>query len=98
VRASRLLASLLLWLLPAAALAQPHTFPVSRSTDSRYLQDAAGAPFPIMGRTAWFITSLPQVDYQTFLDDTAAKGHTAIEFHVINHDPRGTNEPFGGNG
>jgi hypothetical protein len=74
------------------------TFPVSPSPDSRYLQDAAGAPFPILGRAAWFVTSLSQADFHTFLDDTAARGHTAIEFHGINHDPRGNNEPFAGNG
>jgi hypothetical protein len=73
-------------------------FPVSPSPDGRYLQDAGGAPFPILGRTAWFVTSLTQAEHQVFLDDTAAKGHTAIELHVINHDPRGNNEPFGGNG
>jgi len=74
------------------------TFPVVASPDGRYLQDATGTPFPILGRTAWFITSLSESDHETFLNDTAAKGHTAIEFHVINHDPRGNNAPFAGNG
>jgi len=74
------------------------TFPVAPSANQRYLQDATGAPFPILGRTAWFLVSLPQPEYQTFLDDTAAKGHTAIEFSAIGHDPRGNNEPHAGNG
>lgn len=78
--------------------AESVTFPVAPSSNARYLQDATGAPFPILGRTAWFLTSLPQADYRTFLDDTAEKGHTAIEFHVINHDPQGNHAPFGGNG
>ena len=91
-----LLASVLM-ALPATVVGAV-TFPVSRSPNGRYLQDANGAAFPILGRTAWFITSLAQTDYQTFLDDAAAKGHTAMEFHVINHDPRGNNEPFAGNG
>lgn len=62
------------------------------------MEDRTGQPFPILGRTAWFITSLSATDYQQFIDDTVAKGHNAIEFHVINHDPRGNNPPFGGNG
>ena len=73
------------------------TFPVSPSADGRYLQDANGIPFPILGRTAWFITSLKQAEYKRFLNDTAAKGYTAIEFHVINHDGRGNHPPFAGN-
>ena len=73
-------------------------FPLVASGDQRYLQDQNNVPFPILGRTAWFITSLSVADYQTFIDDTASKGYNAIEFHVINHDPRGNNPPFGGNG
>ena len=95
----RLCAAVALVALTGSASSQPATaFPVSPSADGRYLQDATGTPFPILGRTAWFITSLSSLDYRAFLDDTAAKGHTAIEFHVINHDPRGNNEPFAGNG
>jgi hypothetical protein len=96
MRQKCLLAAVLVML--SATVAGAVTFPVSRSPNGRYLRDATGAPFPILGRTAWFITSLSQTDYQTFLDDTSTKGHTAIEFHVINHDPRGNNEPFAGNG
>lgn len=68
------------------------------SANKRYLQDQNGNPFPILGRTAWFITSLSVADYKAFIDDTVAKGYNAIEFHVINHDSRGNNPPFAGNG
>ena len=54
-------------------------------------------PFPILGRTAWFITSLSETDYKLFLDDTVAKGFNAIEFSAITHDPRGNHPPFSGN-
>ncbi|MBX3347803.1 MAG: DUF4038 domain-containing protein [Nitrospira sp.] len=54
-------------------------------------------PFPILGRTAWFITSLSEADYKLFVDDTVAKGYNAIEFHAINHDERGNHPPFGFN-
>src|SRR4029077_8900718 len=60
--------------------------------------DQNGAPFPILGRTAWFVTSLASADYRTFVDDTASRGYTAIELHVGNHDPRGNHPPFNGNG
>src|SRR5438105_3954186 len=81
-------------LAPAGAVA----FPVQYSADERYLVDQNHVPFPIMGRTAWFVTSLSLTDYHTFIDDTAARGYDAIEFHVVNHDPRGNNPPFNGNG
>lgn len=83
--------------LVGAALAAP-VFPVKYSANKRYLVDQNNVPFPILGRTAWFITSLSDADYRFFIDDTAARGYTAIEFHVINHDPRGNNPPFSGNG
>ncbi len=72
-------------------------FPLVVSANHRYLQDQNGIPFPILGRTAWFITSLSETDYKLFIDDTVAKGHNAIELHVINHDARGNHPPFGSN-
>jgi len=73
-------------------------FPVKYSANSRYLVDQNDAPFPILGRTAWFVVSLSVADYQTFIDDTASRGYSAIELHIVNHDPRGNNPPFNGNG
>ena len=73
-------------------------FPVQYSANEKYLVDQNGMPFPIMGRTAWFITSVSMTDYHTFIDDTAARGYDAIELHVVNHDPRGNKPPFNGNG
>ena len=83
---------------PVTASAIATAFPVAISANQRYLQDQNNVPFPILGRTAWFITSLPVADYKTFIDDTVAKGYNAIEFHVVNHDPRGNHPPFNGNG
>ena len=82
---------------PPVSSVTPVAFPVVISSDWRYLQDQKGVPFPILGRTAWFITSLLQTDYKTFIDDTAAKGYDAVEFHVVNHDSRGNHPPFNGN-
>jgi hypothetical protein len=73
-------------------------FPLVASANHRYLQDQNSVPFPILGRTAWFITSLSETDYKLFIHDTVSKGYNAIEFYVLNHDRRGNNPPFGGNG
>ena len=73
-------------------------FPLRYSGNARYLVDQNGVPFPIMGRTSWFVTALTTNDYRTFIDDTVARGYSAIEFHVINHDPRGSHPPLNGNG
>jgi hypothetical protein len=73
------------------------SFPVKYSADKRYLVDQNNVPFPILGRTAWFVLSLSPADYQQFINDTAGRGHSAIEFHVLNHDPRGNQPPFDGN-
>ncbi len=81
----------------SSAETPPPAFPLVDSANHRYLQDQNGVPFPILGRTAWFLTSLSQTDYRRFIDDTVAKGYNAIEFNAINHDPRGNHPPFGGN-
>jgi len=69
-------------------------FPIRPSIDGRTLVDVNGTPFPILGRTSWFVMSLSAADQQLFLNDTAGKGYDAIEFHVIDHDPRGNKPPF----
>jgi hypothetical protein len=69
-------------------------FPVKYSANSRYLVDQNDTPFPITGRTAWFLTALSVGDSHAFIDDTAARGYSAVELHVVNHDPRGSNPPF----
>ena len=73
-------------------------FPLVTSANHRYLQDQKGVPFPILGRTAWFITSLSEMEYKKFIDDTVAKGYNAIEFNAVNRWDAGNHPPFGGNG
>jgi hypothetical protein len=87
--------------LPSGAVTPasgPVAFPVRISANGRYLQDQNGLPFPILGRTAWFVMSLSAADQGTFIADTVSRGYNAIELHVLDHDPRGNNEPFDGNG
>ena len=73
-------------------------FPLRISNDKRYLQDQNNKPFPILGRTAWFIISQPERGYQKFIENTLAHGHNAIEFAVITHWPIGNHAPFNGEG
>jgi len=89
------LSVLMTWSIVAAA-APP--LPVKYSGDKHYLIDQNGAPFPILGRTSWFVVSLTTTDYRIYLDDTAARDYNSIEFHIISHDPRGGHPPFDGNG
>ena len=74
------------------------TFPLRISDDKRYLVDQRNKPFPILGRTAWFIISQPEKGYQKFVENTLAHGHNAIEFAVITHWPIGNHAPFNGEG
>ncbi len=74
------------------------TFPLRISNDKRYLVDQQNKPFPILGRTAWFIISQPENGYQQFIDNTLSLGYNAIEFAVITHWPTGNHAPFNGEG
>ena len=92
-----LLAFLLLTSVFRSAVAQV-MFPLRVSDDRRYLVDQRGKPFPIMGRTAWFIISQPEEGYKKFIENTLLHGHNAIEFAAITHWPMGNNAPFNGEG
>ncbi|HMI67616.1 MAG TPA: DUF4038 domain-containing protein, partial [Cyclobacteriaceae bacterium] len=74
------------------------TFPVNVSTNGRYLIDQNKKPFPILGRTAWFVISQPVGGYQSFINNSVSLGYNSIEMHVLDHDPRGNHPPFNGNG
>jgi len=73
-------------------------FPLKISSDKRYLVDQENKPFPILGRTAWFIISQPDSGYKKFLANTIAHGHNAIEMSVITHWAIGNHAPFNANG
>ena len=74
------------------------TFPLKVSPNNRYLVDQKNKPFPILGRTSWFVISLPLKVYQAYINSSVSLGYNSIEMHVLNHDPRGNNPPFNGNG
>src|SRR5262245_58752310 len=69
-------------------------FPLRQSENGRFLVDAGGQPFPILGRTAWFMALLSTADAAVFLDDTRTRGFNAVELALIGHDPRGRHVPF----
>lgn len=61
------------------------TFPLSVSTDGRYLVDAAGLPFRVQGDGAWEICNeLSLSDVQQYLDDRNTRGVNAIIVQVSN--------------
>ncbi len=78
--------------------AQTPVFPLKKSMNGRYLVDQNNMPFPILGRTAWFVISQSVEGYQAFINNTISHGYNSIEMHVLNHDPRGNHPPFNGNG
>ncbi len=73
-------------------------FPVTHAPNGRYLQDRTGAPFPILGRSLWYIISLSPQDYQVVLDDTVSRGHNALEMMAMGHYPGANHPPFNGRG
>src|SRR5262249_43802503 len=64
-------------------------FPVTESDNHRYLVDHQGVPFPILGRTAWFLVTQPKQGYAAFIDHTLSFGYNSIEMSAIVHDRRG---------
>lgn len=73
-------------------------FPVVSHASGRYLLDSNGQPFPILGRTAWGLQTISPTDRAIFLDDTVAKGFTAVEFQIPGHLPNIFNNPLDGGG
>jgi hypothetical protein len=72
-------------------------FPLKKSKDKRYLVDQDNKPFPILGRTAWYIISLPDTSLHHFIENTLSHGHNTIEMSVITHWPMGNHAPFDAN-
>lgn len=62
------------------------TFPLSISSNGRFLQTAAGNPFPLHGDTPWsIVVQLTDLQIDQYIDDRAASGFTAILFNAIEH-------------
>lgn len=78
----------------APGFAAASRFPVRPSDNARYLVDADNRPFPILGRSSWFMASLSAADQAHYLADCRAKFFNTVEFALIGHDPRGRHVPF----
>jgi hypothetical protein len=72
-------------------------FPLATEAGRRYLTDKNGRAFPLLVRTLWCIPSLTRAEYQALIDDTAARGFTAIEFFRHHFHANGR-APFDGEG
>jgi len=84
-------------LVQVAGLCQA-VFPLKISANHRYLTDQRDTPFPILGRTAWFIVSQSEEGYKKFIANTLQHGYNSIEISVITHWPMGNHAPFNFNG
>jgi hypothetical protein len=94
----KLLATIFTIVICSNVIAQQYTFPLKHSTDERYLVDQNNKPFPILGRTAWFVISQSVDQYKKFIQNTLSHGYNSIEMSVLTHDARGEHPPFNGNG
>jgi hypothetical protein len=62
------------------------SFPLRVSTDHRHLEDSAGAPFLLVGDTAWsLVAQLSARDVDRYLDDRAGRGFNAIIVNLLEH-------------
>lgn len=93
IHAKKLLC-LLIALVAVFTVYSQNVFPLKTSADGRYLVDRNNKPFPILGRTAWFIITQSESGYKQFLSNTLAHGHNAVEMAVITHWPTGNHAPY----
>jgi hypothetical protein len=69
------------------------SFSLAADASGRFLTNNS-TPWPMFTRTAWGLATLSPTNYKALIDDTVAKGYTAIEWSAIHHDPRSTAVPF----
>jgi hypothetical protein len=67
---------------------------VRPSANARYLVDQAGVPFPILGRSSWFVASLSDDDLHRYVEDSVQRGFNSLEFLLVGRDPRGNHPPL----
>ena len=73
------------------------TFLLAADASGRFLTNQ-GTPWLLAFRSVWGLVGLSVANYQSLIDDTAAKGYSAIEVSAIHHDSRSTWVPTAGNG
>jgi hypothetical protein len=71
---------------PPNAAGPPVKFPLAVSDNQRHLEDSTGAPFLVVGDTAWsLVAQLSEADIDRYLDDRAARGFNAIIVNLLEH-------------
>lgn len=85
-------------LVPLGGSTPTGVFPLAISNNARTLVQNDGTAFPVLGRALWSILTLNQTDYQTVINDTAAKNFNSIEISFLVHWPNVTAAPFANNG
>src|SRR5215470_7048082 len=61
-------------------------FPISVHPSGRYLVDAGGAPFPVLGMTSWSAAvNLRPTEVAAFLKDRTQKGFNSVNINLIEH-------------
>jgi len=90
---TRITAIVVAFLFPFVSYCQV-VFPLKISADRRYVVGKDDKPFPILGRTAWFIISQTEEGYKKFIANTLQHGFNSIECSVIMHWPMGNHAPF----
>lgn len=64
----------------------PPAFPLSIAPSKKFLVDSNGAPFPIVGDSAWsLVTQASDADVTLYLDDRKNRGFTAILVDLMEH-------------
>jgi len=82
----RLASAIALSAVIATAAAPPVAFPLRVSADRHHLEDNSGAPFLVVGDTAWsLVAQLNETDIERYLDDRAARGFNAIIINLLEH-------------
>lgn len=78
---------ILLALAPGLAAAETRSaFPLKVSANQRYLQDAGGSPFLVVGDTAWsLIAQLKPDEIAAYLADRQRRGFNAVIVSLIEH-------------
>jgi len=62
------------------------TFPLRVSANRQHLEDSTGAPFIVVGDTAWsLVAQLNETDIERYLDDRAVRGFNAIIVNLLEH-------------
>lgn len=78
------------------ATSNPVAFPLTASSNGRYLVDRVGRPFPILGRNAWSIIGLTAAEQQQVIANTVFRRFSSIEVWIPAHFAGSVNLPKDG--